>query len=258
MIRTRILVPLLLCLLAPALLRAADAPPAKASLEDPKARLGYALGLDIGTRLKEIQNEFDLAAFQRGVDDYLKGAQPALTPQEAAQVRQDFMKRYQEAQAQKMKEVAEKNLKQGEEFLAANKAKPGVVTTDSGLQFQILKEGTGATPGPKDKVTVHYKGQLLDGTVFDSSFDRGQPATFPLGGVIKGWTEGLQHVKEGGSARLVIPPALAYGERGAGQKIGPNSTLIFDVELVKIEPAPAAATPPPPPASAPPAPGAKK
>ena len=245
MTRTRILAPLLLCLLAPAWLRGADAPPAKPALEDPKARLGYALGLDIGTRLKDIQNEFDLAAFQRGVDDYLKGVQPALTPQEAAQVRQEFMKRYQEVQNQKMKELADHNKKQGDEFLAANKAKPGVVTTESGLQYQILKEGTGATPGPKDKVTVHYKGQLLDGTVFDSSFDRGQPATFPLGGVIKGWTEGLQHVKEGGSARLVIPPGLAYGERGAGQKIGPNSTLIFDVELVKIEPAPAAAAPPP-------------
>lgn len=234
-------------LLLPASLFAADPKPAKPAPplpNDPKVRLGYALGLDVGERLKEIRSEFDLKAFERGLEDLLREAQPALTPQEAAKVRQEFVQRYQAQKAEERAKAGEKNKKEGEAFLAANKSKAGVVTTPSGLQYQILKEGTGPSPGPRDRVTVHYKGTLLDGTVFDSSFDRGQPATFPLTGVIKGWSEGLSHFKEGGSGRLFIPPDLAYGERGAGDKIGPNAVLVFDVDLLKVEPQPEP-TPPP-------------
>lgn len=123
----------------------------------------------------------------------------------------------------------------GEAFLAENAKKPGVVTTASGLQYQVITEGTGATPSATDNVTVHYKGTTLDGKEFDSSYSRGAPATFPLNRVIAGWTEGLQLMKEGGKSRLFIPSNLAYGERGAGRDIGPNSALIFDVELIKAK-----------------------
>lgn len=236
-------------LFLPSALSGADPKAAKSSRslpEDPKARLGYALGLDVGERLKEIRKEFDLKTFEQALEDVLKEAEPALTPQEAAKVRQEFVQRYQAQKAQERAKAAEKNKKEGEAFLAANRAKPGVVTTESGLQYQILKEGTGSSPGPRDRVTVHYKGTLLDGTVFDSSFERGQPATFPLTGVIKGWSEGLSHFKEGGSGRLFIPPDLAYGERGAGDKIGPNAVLVFDVDLLKVEPQPDPTAPPAP------------
>lgn len=123
----------------------------------------------------------------------------------------------------------------GEAFLAENAKKPGIVTTASGLQYQVITEGTGATPSATDNVTVHYKGTTLDGKEFDSSYGRGAPATFPLNRVIAGWTEGLQLMKEGGKSRLFIPSNLAYGERGAGRDIGPNSALIFDVELIKAK-----------------------
>jgi len=123
----------------------------------------------------------------------------------------------------------------GEAFLAENAKKPGVVTTASGLQYQVITEGTGATPGATDNVTVHYQGTTLDGKEFDSSYKRGAPATFPLNRVIAGWTEGLQLMKEGGKSRLFIPSNLAYGERGAGRDIGPNAALIFEVELIKAK-----------------------
>jgi len=129
----------------------------------------------------------------------------------------------------------EENLAAGEVFLADNAKKPGVVTTATGLQYQIITEGTGASPSATDNVTVHYQGTTIDGKEFDSSYKRGAPATFPLNRVIAGWTEGLQLMKEGGKSRLFIPSKLAYGERGAGRDIGPNAALIFDVELIKIK-----------------------
>ncbi len=134
-----------------------------------------------------------------------------------------------------MKQAAETNKKEGEAFLAANKTKPGVVTTPSGLQYKILKEGTGPKPTAADKVVCNYKGTLINGTEFDSSYKRGQPATFPVGQVIKGWTEALQLMPVGSKWQLFIPADLAYGERGAGNDIGPDSTLIFEVELLSIE-----------------------
>ncbi len=131
--------------------------------------------------------------------------------------------------------TAESNLKEGEAFLAANAKKPGVKTLPSGLQYMVIKEGTGRQPSATDQVTVHYKGTLIDGTEFDSSYRRGQPATFPLNQVIKGWTEGVQLMKEGATYRFFIPPQLGYGARGAGGIIGPNATLIFDVELLSVQ-----------------------
>ena len=128
----------------------------------------------------------------------------------------------------------EENKAAGAAFLAENGKKPGVVTTASGLQYQVITEGTGTSPGATDKVTVHYQGVTIDGKEFDSSYKRGAPITFPLNGVIAGWTEGLQLMKQGGKSKLFIPSNLAYGERGAGRDIGPNSTLIFDVELIKV------------------------
>jgi FKBP-type peptidyl-prolyl cis-trans isomerase FkpA len=130
--------------------------------------------------------------------------------------------------------LSDKNLQEGQQFLAENAKKPGVTTTASGLQYEVIKAGDGAMPGPTDKVTVHYKGSLLDGTVFDSSYGRGQTATFPLNRVIPGWTEGLQLMKAGSHYRFFIPSELAYGAYGAGARIGPNATLIFEVELISI------------------------
>jgi len=136
--------------------------------------------------------------------------------------------------SQMKNEKAAANLKAGEDFLAANKTKAGVVALPSGLQYQVLKEGAGAKPGPRDKVTCHYHGTLIDGTVFDSSVQRGQPATFPLDRVISGWTEGLQLMPTGSKWRFFIPPNLGYGDRQVSAQIGPNSTLIFDVELISV------------------------
>jgi FKBP-type peptidyl-prolyl cis-trans isomerase FklB len=139
---------------------------------------------------------------------------------------------------QELKEKAEKNLVESEKFLAENKAKEGVKTTASGLQYKVLKEGEGPSPKVGDTVTVNYRGTLIDGTQFDSSYDRGEPATFPLTGVIPGWTEALQLMKKGSKWMLYIPPNLAYGERGAGNRIPPNSTLIFEVELISFQETP--------------------
>jgi len=136
--------------------------------------------------------------------------------------------------AQMKNEKAAANLKAGEDFLADNKTKPGVTALPSGLQYQVIKEGSGARPGPRDKVTCHYHGTLIDGTVFDSSVQRGQPATFPLDRVISGWTEGLQLMPTGSKWRFFIPPNLGYGDRQVSAQIGPNSTLIFDVELISV------------------------
>jgi FKBP-type peptidyl-prolyl cis-trans isomerase FklB len=130
--------------------------------------------------------------------------------------------------------MAEANKQEGEAFLAQNKNREGVTTLPSGLQYMVLQEGHGASPGPTDKVTTHYHGTLIDGTVFDSSYERGQPATFPVNGVISGWTEALQRMQEGAKWRLFLPANLAYGAQGAGEDIGPNATLIFDVELISV------------------------
>jgi FKBP-type peptidyl-prolyl cis-trans isomerase len=193
----------------------------KKALQSDSERFGYALGLDIGASLKEMQTDIDLPSLIAGLRDTLEGRKALLTPEQAAEVRKEFSKKMQEKQAEKIKDISEKNRKEGEAFLTENKKKEGVITTESGLQVVVLK--------------VHYRGTLLDGTEFDSSYKRGQPVTFPVNGVIAGWTEALQLMKVGSKVRLFIPSDLAYGERGAGQRIGPNATLIFEVELLGIE-----------------------
>src|SRR5437762_9878216 len=177
-----------------------------------------------------------------GLKDGLSGAKPLLSPEEVRQVMTQFSKDMREKTAAANKEAADRNAKEGEKFLAENKAKPGVKTTASGLQYKVLTEGSGAAPKETDTVVTNYRGTLIDGTEFDSSYKRNEPATFPVNRVIKGWTEALQLMKPGAKYQLFIPASLAYGERGAGQTIGPNATLIFDVELLSIKPPEPAAT----------------
>src|SRR5207245_6156428 len=181
-------------------------------------------------------------ALADGVKDGLSGVQPLLTEDEVRQVMTTFSKEMTEKTAMANKEAAEKNTAEGEKFLRENKNKPGVKTTASGLQYKALKEGSGAPPKATDTVVVNYRGTLVDGTEFDSSYKRGEPAPFPVNRVIKGWTEALQLMKPGSKYQLFIPASLAYGERGAGRDIGPNATLIFDVELLSIKPPEPAAT----------------
>src|SRR5699024_8017267 len=170
----------------------------------------------------------------QGVQDVVSGATPKLTEQEAKVTFQALMRDVRAAQLEKAKQQAKANLEAGKAFLAKNKKKEGIKVTDSGLQYKVLKKGDGPQPDANDTVTVHYVGTLIDGTVFDSSRKRGKPATFPVDKVIPGWTEALQLMHEGAHYMLFIPPELAYGPRGAGKMIGPNETLIFDVELLKV------------------------
>ncbi len=204
-------------------------------LSSESAKLGYAIGMDVGKSLKSLGAEIDLAAFNAAVSDRIAGRKPALDEAEASKVKQDFFMRRAKEQMEKRKASAGKNKAEAEKFLAENAKKDGVKTTASGLQYKVLKMGDGPKPGPNDTVTVNYEGRLLDGTVFDSSYKRGQPATFPLNGVIKGWTEALQLMPVGSKFRIWLPPELAYGEQGAGSRIGPNQALVFDVELLGIK-----------------------
>ncbi|HEX7182166.1 MAG TPA: FKBP-type peptidyl-prolyl cis-trans isomerase [Thermoanaerobaculia bacterium] len=214
----------------------AQAPPAGAKPQSLEDRASYIIGFNLGSNLKQQEIPVSTEVIIRGLRDGLSGAQAALTDEEIQAAMKEFQEKMGAQQQAKMKAAGEKNKKEGDAFLAANKSKPGVTTTASGLQYQITQPGTGPKPKPEDRVTVHYKGTLIDGTVFDSSYDRGQPATFGVNQVIPGWVEALQLMNVGSKARLVIPPSLAYGENGAGQDIGPNAVLIFDVELVGIEP----------------------
>lgn len=213
-----------------------------AALED---RASYIIGLNLGQSLKaqEVPVKADLII--KGLQDGLGGATPLLTPEEIQAAMQEFQQQLMSQQQAKRQAASDKNMKESQAYLDQNKAKAGVKTTASGLQYEVVQEGSGESPKPTDKVTVHYRGTLPDGTVFDSSYDRNEPATFPVNGVIPGWVEALQLMKPGSKYRLVIPPALAYAERGAGNDIGPNQVLIFDVELLSVEKTPA--TPPPAP-----------
>jgi FKBP-type peptidyl-prolyl cis-trans isomerase len=219
-----------------------------APIPDLKNKASYAIGLGFGQNIKEQGLELDPEQVLAGLRDGITGAQAKMTDEEIETVMNAFRDEFIAQQAAKSKAEAEKNSKEGAAFLASNKAKAGVKTTQSGLQIQELKPGTGPTPKATDVVKVHYKGTLLDGTEFDSSYKRDEPAVFPLNRVIPGWTEGVQLMKVGGQARLFIPSALAYGEDGQPPVIPPNSTLIFDIELLGIEPNPAATAPAPAPA----------
>ena len=191
-------------------------------------KISYALGLSIGNNFQNSGiNNLQVEDFVKGVNDVLSGAQPAISYDEAKQIINEFFMNLQ-------KQKLELNKKAGEEFLTINKGKAGVVTLPSGLQYQVLQKGEGAKPTATDKVKCHYHGTLINGTVFDSSVQRGQPAVFGVSQVIPGWVEALQLMPVGSKWRLFIPSELAYGEHGAGDAIEPNSTLIFDVELLDI------------------------
>lgn len=203
-------------------------------LKSEKERLSYSIGLDIGNSLKSQSLDVDADILSKGINDVLSGNKPLLSEQEFRDTMTNFRKEMMAKQANMMKESGENNRKAGDAFLAKNKKKEGIVTLPSGLQYKIIKEGEGNTPGAADQVTVNYKGSLIDRTEFDSSYKRGQPASFKVNGVIPGWTEALQLMKTGSKWELYIPSNLAYGERGAGPQIGPNSTLIFEVDLISI------------------------
>jgi FKBP-type peptidyl-prolyl cis-trans isomerase len=224
---------------------------APVALKTPKDKFSYALGMNLGMSLKKQAVDVDPVMLTQGLKAALAGGKTLLTPEEAQAALMEVQNDLRKKQQEKMQVAGEANKKEGAAFLAANKAKEGVVTLPSGLQYKILKNGTGPKPTATDSVVCNYRGTLINGTEFDSSYKRGQPATFPVVGVIKGWTEALQLMPVGSKWQLVIPSELAYGERGAGGDIGPNATLIFEVELMSIqekpkaEPAPTAATPKP-------------
>ena len=209
----------------------------KPELNSDPEKNGYSVGYDIGRSLKRQLVGVDTDSMARGLKDGLGGAAPVLP--EA-----DMQQRFATVRQESAQKILEKNKQEGEAFLAKNKREKGVKTTASGLQYKVITAGKGKQPKPDDTVTVNYRGTLIDGTEFDSSYKRNQPATFPVKGVIPGWTEALPLMKEGSKWMLYIPANLAYGERNAGQMIGPNSTLIFEVELLSI----AKPTPPAPPA----------
>lgn len=205
-----------------------------ADLKDAKQKLSYSIGTEVGAGLKKQGIDVDPKAFAAGLADALVG-KLQLSDAEIKEALTSARTQLMAKQQAKQQADAAANAKTGEAFLAANAKKEGVKTTASGLEYKVLKSGTGKTPTLKDTVKVHYQGTLIDGTVFDSSIQRGEPVVFPLNGVIPGWTEALQLMKEGDKFQLFIPPKLAYGTAGAGDKIGPNAVLIFEVELIDIE-----------------------
>lgn len=210
-----------------------EAPKATAITEQSSEvqKAGYALGFEMGTNAKEVMDDLDLDAMQQGIKDAYAGKEAALSEEKLRTAIESYMKRKQEEAVKKMEEKAKTNKEAGKKFLEENSKKEGVKTTASGLQYKVVTEGTGKSPKATDSVVVHYEGKLIDGKVFDSSYERGEPIEFPLNQVIAGWTEGLQLMKEGGTYELYIPSDLAYGEQG-NPGIEPNSTLIFKIELL--------------------------
>jgi len=204
-------------------------------LKDETAQVSYSIGYQMGSDFMKQKVELNTEALIKGLDDGLKGTQPLMTEKEMHDTLINLKKKIMAAQQAEMKEKAAKNLAEGQAFLAENAKKEGVVSLPSGLQYKVIEEGTGASPKPEDTVTVHYRGTLIDGTEFDSSYSRNEPATFRADQVILGWTEALQLMKEGSKWQLFLPAQLAYGERQAGRLIGPNSTLIFEVELISVD-----------------------
>ena len=213
------------------------------ALKDQKDKVSYSIGMDIGRNIKRQNLELNVDALSSGIRDAIAGGKTALTDDEAREVMNAYRTEMQAKQQSMAKEQGDKNKTEGETFLTANKAKEGVKThnvtlpngTNAVLQYKVLTAGTGPKPSTNDTVITHYRGTLIDGTEFDSSYKRGEPATFPVTGVIKGWTEALLMMPVGSKWQLFIPSDLAYGERGAGRQIGPNATLIFDIELIGIQ-----------------------
>ena len=198
-------------------------------------KLSYALGLDLGSYFKTLGEDLDLEVLRQGMIDSYKGNKPLLTREETAEIQKQFAQKQQEKQIKDTLEMITTNNKTAEDFLKENGAKEGVTTTESGLQYKVVTQGEGPKPKAEDTVKVHYKGTLLDGTEFDSSYSRNEPAVFPLNQVIPGWTEAVQLMNVGSKYQLFLPPNLAYGDRGAPPVIEPGSMLIFEVELLSIE-----------------------
>lgn len=221
-------------------LMAADQPAAKpadskAAFANNKDKVSYCIGLTMGSSWKKQSLDVNPDMILKGLKEGLGDAKPLLTEEEVRQTLMDFQKEMTAKQQENAKILGEKNKKDGEAFLAENKKKEGVKVTASGLQYIIEKEGNGGKPVLTNTVVANYRGTLLDGTEFDSSYKRGEPAEFPVDGLIKGWTEALQLMKTGSKYKLFIPSELAYGEQGAGDKIGPNATLIFELELIEVK-----------------------
>ena len=204
-------------------------------LKTQKDKVSYAIGLNIGKSFRKDSVDVNSAIFARGVKDAITGAKPLLTDEELKVVLAELQAELKKRQDDANRLAGETNQKAGDAFLAENKTKEGVVVLPSGLQYKIITAGTGPKPAEADSVVCNYRGTLLDGTEFDSSYKRGQPATFPVNGVIKGWTEALQLMPVGSKWQLFVPPSLAYGARGAGGEIGPEATLLFEVELISIQ-----------------------
>lgn len=206
-----------------------------AGFKNEDEKVSYAIGLNIGRSLKQQGVDVDMAALMQGIQDVLKNKKPRLSRQEAQTTMQKIGAKLQARKQERRAKAAATNKREGTAFLAKNKEKKGVVTLPSGLQYQVLRKGKGKKPMATDTVVTHYRGTLLDGSEFDSSYGRGQPATFPVQGVIPGWIEALQLMRVGAKWKLFIPSGLAYGERGSGRSIGANATLVFEIELVKIK-----------------------
>ncbi|NRB37315.1 MAG: FKBP-type peptidyl-prolyl cis-trans isomerase [Pseudomonadales bacterium] len=211
-----------------------DTKAATVALDSNLSKVSYGIGLNIAQNFKQQKLELDKAAFDKGLTDGFSEAEPALKQEDIMAAMQEFQKQQQEKMLAERKQAEDSNKTDGEKFLTENKAKEGVVTTDSGLQYKVITAGEGTKPTAADTVVVHYRGTLINGEEFDSSYSRNQPATFGVGSVIPGWTEALQLMAVGSKYELVIPAELAYGAGGAGAKIGPNSTLVFEVELLEI------------------------
>jgi FKBP-type peptidyl-prolyl cis-trans isomerase FklB len=208
----------------------------ESQLKSLKEKISYCIGLNIGKGMKQEQVDIDLDTLLRGLKDGLSGARASMAEEEIKDTLMTFQKDMEAKQEARLKADADKAQKEGEAFLAENKKKEGVKTLASGLQYKVIKAGTGkVSPKAADTVVTHYRGTLVDGTEFDSSIQRGKPAEFEVSKVIPAWTEALQLMKVGDKWQLVVPSALAYGERGAGRAIPPNATLIFEVELLEIK-----------------------
>ena len=205
------------------------------TLKTQKEKISYAIGMNIGTGMHRQSLQIDPNILLRGLKDALAGGKMLMTDEEVKTVMTQLQSDMRKAQQEKMEQAGGANKKEGDAFLAANKSKEGVQTLPSGLQYKILKEGTGPKPTAADTVVCNYRGTLIDGKEFDSSYKRGEPATFPVNGVIKGWTEALQLMPVGSKWQLFLPADLAYGDRGAGADISPGATLIFEVELMSIQ-----------------------
>lgn len=204
-----------------------------APIETQDQKASYGIGLNIGGQIADAESRIDRMALMRGIEDALQGNDPDIPPAELQSVLQAFGQEIQEAAAAQRETAAQENLAEGEAYLAENGAKPGVTTTESGLQYEVLREGEGVSPTVDQRARLHYRGTLIDGTEFDSSYG-GDPAEFAVGGLIAGFTEALTLMKPGSHFRVVIPSDIAYGPRGSGRAIGPNATLIFEIELIEV------------------------